>query len=134
MIRMTEGQKVAPASNSNAMEFGSGSREKAIAASNGPEPTINSASPNQNIFGICIVPPPSIRRGAPPREKTPSRLDGVKFGRRRHKMPTCREMDLATIRRYFGHDICEMPVRLTLNGIKYAPSLRATQRSEYRPR
>ena len=121
MIRMTEGQKVAPASNSNAMEFGSGSREKAIAASNGPEPTINSASPNQNIFGICIVPAFQHQTRRTTARKTPSRLDGVKFGRRRHKMPTCREMDLATIRRYFGHDICEMPVRLTLHGIKYAP-------------
>jgi hypothetical protein len=71
------------------MGFGLGSREKAITASRGPEPAINSASPNQNIFDICIVPrlPASDTAPRPPTpqnircKKTPPCPDGVKFGR-----------------------------------------------------
>ena len=38
-------------------------------------------------------------------EKTPPHLDGVKFGRRRHRSPMRRQMDHAMIRRYFRHEI-----------------------------
>jgi hypothetical protein len=38
-------------------------------------------------------------------EKTPPRLDGVKFGRKGGTSPTCREIDYATIRRQSGREM-----------------------------